>query len=74
MARRWPQPVDPQPPAKLLEFDPDDWILGGRGDPARARMALHRWHEARYNWVAVDPNHRMIDDLDVIDLLFANEG
>jgi len=37
-------------------------------------MALHRWHEARYNWVAVDPNHRMIDDLDVIDLLFANEG
>jgi hypothetical protein len=54
MARRWPKPVEPQPPAELLDFDPDDWILGGRGNPVRAQIAFSRWHEARFEWVMVD--------------------
>jgi hypothetical protein len=62
-----------EPAAKLRAFDPDDWILGGRGNPARTQMALDRWHEARWEWVAEDPSHRTIDGADCIDLLFWDE-
>jgi hypothetical protein len=58
------------PPAHLVGFDPDDWILGGRSSPERIRMALARFHEARLEWVMVDPWKRTIDGDDVITIIF----
>jgi hypothetical protein len=66
--RRKPDYVEP--PAELLDFDPDDWVLGARGKPERIRMALDRWHQARWEWVMVDPHRRTIDGLDVVDLIY----
>jgi hypothetical protein len=57
-------------PAELLDFRPDDWILRGRSSPERLRMALDRWHEARWNWALEDPERRTIDGLDVVDLAY----
>ena len=37
-------------------------------------MALDRWHEARFEWVMVDPNHRTIDGDDVIAVIFGAEA
>jgi hypothetical protein len=58
------------PPAELLDFDPEDWMLGARSNPARLQMALDSWHEARWEWVMVDPHKRTIDGDDVITILF----
>lgn len=54
----------------MLDFDPDRWILGGRNNPVRLRMALDRWHEARLAWVMEDPHMRTIDGQDVIEIIF----
>ena len=66
----WRKPAQEEPAARLRAFDPDDWILGGRGNPARTQIALDRWHEARFDWVAADSNHREMDGMDCIDILF----
>ena len=73
MARRWPRPNPYEPAARLRSFDPDDWVLAARGNPARIQMALGRWHAARLEWVMEDPSHRTIDGADVIDLIFEDE-
>ena len=64
------KPAEPQPPAKLQQFDPDDWVLAARGNPARTQTALDRWHQARLDWVMADPNHRTIGGMDVIAIIF----
>jgi hypothetical protein len=61
------------PPAELLDFDPDDWVLGARSKPARIQMALDRWHSARFEWVIVDPHKRTIDGMDAVDIIFEDE-
>jgi hypothetical protein len=73
MARRWPRPSPHEPAAKLHAFDPDDWILAARGNPARVQMALDRWHAARLEWCMEDPRNRTIDGMDVVDLIFEDE-
>jgi hypothetical protein len=55
-------------PTKLLDFDPDDWVLAGRSNPARIQMALDRWYQARWESVMEDPHKRTIDGKDVIDI------
>jgi hypothetical protein len=57
----------------LRSFDPDDWVLAARGNPARVQMALHAWHSARLEWCMEDPRNRTIDGMDVIDLIFEDE-
>jgi hypothetical protein len=67
---QWRRKDDEGVPAELLDFEPDDWVLGARSSPERIRMALARWHEARWDWVMVDPWRRTIDGQDVISILF----
>jgi hypothetical protein len=57
-------------PVELLDFRPDDWVLGGGSSPERIRMALERWYDARWEWVMVDPDTRTIDGMDVVDLVY----
>jgi hypothetical protein len=70
---QWRLKDDEGPPAELLDFDPDDWVLGARGKPARIKMALDRWHTARWEWVMEDPHKRTIDGLDAVDLVYEDE-
>ena len=70
---QWLRKDDEGPPAELLDFDPDDWVLGARGNPVRIRMALDRWHLARFEWVMVHPNLRTIDGMDAVDVIFEDE-
>jgi hypothetical protein len=67
---QWLRKDNNEVPPELLDFDPDDWVLGARSNPARLRMALDRWHEARWEWVIADPWRRTIDGDDVITILF----
>ena len=68
---QWRRPKDlDEPPAELVTFSPDDWVLSGRSSPERIRMALQRWHEARWEWVIVDPWKRTIDGQDAVEILY----
>jgi hypothetical protein len=59
-----------EPPAELLDFDPDHWIFAAHGKPERVRMALARWHEARWDCVMEAPHVRTIHGLDAVDLVW----
>jgi hypothetical protein len=67
---RWRSNLEQEPPDELVDFDPDDWVLGARNKPERIRMALDRWHAARLEWVMQDSGRRTIDGLDAVDLIF----
>jgi hypothetical protein len=67
---QWLRKDEVGPPAELLDFDPDDWVLGARNNPARLQMALDRWYQARWDWVIFDPHRRTIDGNDAIDILY----
>jgi hypothetical protein len=67
---KWRSNLDQGPPAELLDFDPDQWVLGARSNPVRLKMALGRWYQARFDWVMVDPGRRTIDGLDIVDLVW----
>jgi hypothetical protein len=63
---QWRRNGDEGVPAELLDFSPDDWVLGGSSSPERARLALDRWYAARWEWVSADQNRRKFDWMDVI--------
>jgi hypothetical protein len=67
---RWLVKDDNEVPAKLLDFDPDDWVLGASNSASRLSMALDRWYQARWDWVIEDRWNRTIDGQDVVDLVF----
>jgi hypothetical protein len=67
---QWLRKDDEGPPAELVDFSPDDWVLGARSNPVRLRMALDRWYEARFACVLEDPGKRTIDGLDAVDLVY----
>ena len=71
---RWRAKDEEEVPRELVLFDPDDWVLGARKDPARIKMALDRWHSARWEWIMQDPWKRTIDGDDVITILFEDAG
>ena len=57
-------------PAQLLDFDPDEWVLGASNSASRLARALDRWYQARWEWVMADRWNRTIDGMDVVDIAF----
>lgn len=67
----WRKPVQEQPPAHLLEFNPADWESSGY----LGKSASQRWSDARYEWLlARKGKGYTLNGMDIIDVIFEAEG